>query len=103
VFSGGGIRDRRDGAGGWRVDPGEFVKTLAQGMMAYEKTIQRVKQELDTTFDTLDAFFDLPGEMRAYQLSDNARSINDITRCRQTDHVRSAPRMPGLSRPDQAR
>ncbi len=46
--------------------------------MAFERTIQRVQSELIETFDRLDAFFDLPDELRQFQPAEGEWSIDEI-------------------------
>lgn len=46
--------------------------------MPYEKTIARVQAELVETFRNLDSFFDLPPNVRAFHVADDAWSIDQI-------------------------
>jgi hypothetical protein len=46
--------------------------------MHYQQTIQRLKAELEATFDTLDTFFDLGEALRAFQPASDTWSVNEI-------------------------
>ena len=46
--------------------------------MGFENTIQRVRDDLIDTFDTLDAYFQLDRDMRQFHPAEDAWSIDEI-------------------------
>jgi hypothetical protein len=46
--------------------------------MAYEKTIETVRQGLETVFNSLDEWFDRPASLRAFRPQSGGWSINEI-------------------------
>jgi hypothetical protein len=46
--------------------------------MAFEKTIAQVRQALVDSFTTLDAYFTLPTDLRAYKADKDSWSIDEI-------------------------